>query len=45
MSLKVSKAYSIIRIWTNTRLGEVRVTALDVEGGSFVDDLKKGDLW
>lgn len=25
--------------------GSVRVTALDVEGGTFVDDLNKGDLW
>lgn len=25
--------------------GEVRVTALDTEGGSFIDDLKEGDLW
>ena len=25
--------------------GNVRVTALDVEGGSFVDDVGEGDLW
>jgi len=25
--------------------GEVRVTAIDYEGGNFIDDLKKGDLW
>merc|ERR1712029_573043 len=31
--------------WAYVLEGEVRITALDVEGGSFVDDLKKGDLW
>lgn len=25
--------------------GEVRVTALDTDGASFIDDLKAGDLW
>ena len=25
--------------------GEVRITAIDYEGGNFIDDLKKGDLW
>ncbi|KAG6255194.1 hypothetical protein E4U24_006985 [Claviceps purpurea] len=31
--------------WAFVLEGEVRVTALDYEGGSFMDDLKKGDLW
>lgn len=31
--------------WAYVLDGEVRVTALDYEGGNFVDDLKKGDLW
>ncbi|KAK3363222.1 oxalate decarboxylase [Lasiosphaeria hispida] len=31
--------------WAYVLDGEVRVTALDYEGGSFIDDLKKGDLW
>ncbi|TQS32598.1 hypothetical protein Golomagni_07084, partial [Golovinomyces magnicellulatus] len=31
--------------WAYVIEGEVRVTALDYEGGNFVDDLKKGDLW
>ena len=31
--------------WAYVLEGNVRVTALDVEGGSFVDDLHKGDLW
>ncbi|KAF2263684.1 Bicupin, oxalate decarboxylase/oxidase [Lojkania enalia] len=31
--------------WAYVLEGRVRITALDVEGGSFVDDLKKGDLW
>jgi oxalate decarboxylase family bicupin protein len=25
--------------------GKVRITALDTEGGNFMDDLEKGDLW
>lgn len=25
--------------------GECRITVLDTEGGCFIDDLKKGDLW
>ena len=25
--------------------GKVRVTALDPDGGSFIDDLEEGDLW
>ena len=25
--------------------GRVRITTLDTEGGSFIDDLEKGDLW
>jgi oxalate decarboxylase family bicupin protein len=31
--------------WAYVLDGEVRVTAIDYEGGSFFDDLKKGDLW
>ncbi|KAK4497271.1 hypothetical protein PRZ48_011721 [Zasmidium cellare] len=31
--------------WAYVLEGEVRVTALDTEGGSFIDDLEKGDLW
>ncbi|POR38125.1 Oxalate decarboxylase family bicupin [Tolypocladium paradoxum] len=31
--------------WSYVLDGEVRVTALDYEGGNFIDDLKKGDLW
>ncbi|KAF2734916.1 oxalate decarboxylase oxdD [Polyplosphaeria fusca] len=31
--------------WAYVLEGSVRITALDTEGGSFVDDLKKGDLW
>lgn len=31
--------------WAYVLEGEVRITALDYEGGSFIDDLKKGDLW
>ncbi|KIX08812.1 uncharacterized protein Z518_03469 [Rhinocladiella mackenziei CBS 650.93] len=31
--------------WAYVLEGEVRVTALDTEGGNFIDDLKKGDLW
>jgi oxalate decarboxylase family bicupin protein len=31
--------------WAYVLEGKVRITALDVEGGSFVDDLEKGDLW
>ena len=31
--------------WAYVLEGNVRVTALDVEGGSFIDDLEKGDLW
>ncbi|KAK8931727.1 Oxalate decarboxylase OxdC [Metarhizium anisopliae] len=31
--------------WAYVLEGEVRVTALDYEGGNFMDDLKKGDLW
>ncbi|KIV92959.1 hypothetical protein PV10_04210 [Exophiala mesophila] len=31
--------------WAYVLEGEVRITALDTEGGSFIDDLKKGDLW
>jgi oxalate decarboxylase family bicupin protein len=31
--------------WAYVLDGEVRITAIDYEGGSFIDDLKKGDLW
>lgn len=31
--------------WAYVLEGQVRVTALDTEGGSFMDDLEKGDLW
>ncbi|CZT08669.1 probable oxalate decarboxylase [Rhynchosporium agropyri] len=31
--------------WAYVLDGEVRVTAIDYDGGSFYDDLKKGDLW
>ncbi|KAF2813628.1 oxalate decarboxylase family bicupin [Mytilinidion resinicola] len=31
--------------WAYVLEGNVRITALDPEGGSFVDDLEKGDLW
>lgn len=31
--------------WAYVLDGSVRITALDTEGGSFIDDLEKGDLW
>ena len=31
--------------WAYVLDGTVRVTALDYEGGSFIDDVGKGDLW
>jgi len=31
--------------WAYVLEGRVRVTALDYEGGNFMDDLEKGDLW
>ncbi|EMD00066.1 hypothetical protein BAUCODRAFT_145379 [Baudoinia panamericana UAMH 10762] len=31
--------------WAYVLDGSVRVTALDTEGGSFIDDLQAGDLW
>lgn len=31
--------------WAYVLDGSVRVTALDYEGGNFIDDLEKGDLW
>jgi oxalate decarboxylase family bicupin protein len=31
--------------WAYVLDGSVRVTALDYEGGTFMDDLSKGDLW
>lgn len=31
--------------WAFVLDGQVRVTAIDYEGGNFIDDLKRGDLW
>lgn len=31
--------------WAYVLDGSVRVTALDYEGGNFIEDLEKGDLW
>ena len=31
--------------WAYVLEGEVRITTMDVDGGYFMDDLKKGDLW
>lgn len=31
--------------WAYVLEGNVRITALDQEGGNFVGDLEKGDLW
>lgn len=31
--------------WAYVLDGKVRVTALDYEGGNFIEDLEKGDLW
>ncbi|KAK0737363.1 RmlC-like cupin domain-containing protein [Apiosordaria backusii] len=31
--------------WAYVLSGSVRVTALDYEGGNFIDDLSQGDLW
>ncbi|KAL9108434.1 MAG: hypothetical protein Q9227_006768 [Pyrenula ochraceoflavens] len=31
--------------WAYVLEGNVRITALDTEGGHFIDDLEKGDLW
>ena len=31
--------------WAYVLSGQVRITALDTEGGSFIDDLEEGDLW
>lgn len=31
--------------WAYVLDGNVRITALDTEGGNFIDDLEKGDLW
>ncbi|KAJ5801761.1 uncharacterized protein N7518_003829 [Penicillium psychrosexuale] len=31
--------------WAYVLAGKVRVTALDLEGGTFMDDLEEGDLW
>lgn len=31
--------------WAYVLEGNVRITGIDYEGGNFVDDLEKGDLW
>jgi len=31
--------------WAYVLEGHVRITALDLDGGYFMDDLEKGDLW
>jgi hypothetical protein len=31
--------------WAYVLEGEVHVSTIDVDGGYFIDDLKKGDLW
>ena len=31
--------------WAYVLEGRVRITALDTEGGMYIDDLEKGDLW
>lgn len=31
--------------WAYVLEGRVRITALDLEGGMYIDDLEKGDLW
>ncbi|KAL2834095.1 Bicupin, oxalate decarboxylase/oxidase [Aspergillus pseudoustus] len=31
--------------WAYVLSGRVRVTGIDLEGGSFIDDLEEGDLW
>lgn len=31
--------------WAYILKGSCRMTVLDVEGGSFIDDLEEGDLW
>lgn len=31
--------------WAYVLKGNVRVTALDIDGGNFIDDLEEGDLW
>ncbi|KAL9616696.1 MAG: hypothetical protein Q9160_008449 [Pyrenula sp. 1 TL-2023] len=31
--------------WAYVLEGSVRITAFDTEGGQFIDDLEKGDLW
>lgn len=31
--------------WAYVLAGKVRVTALDLEGATFMDDLEAGDLW
>lgn len=31
--------------WAYVLEGKVRITALDTEGGNFIDDVEKGDLW
>lgn len=31
--------------WAYILDGNVRITAFDKDGGAFIDDLQKGDLW
>jgi oxalate decarboxylase family bicupin protein len=31
--------------WAYMLKGKCRITVLDVEGGSYIDDLEEGDLW
>jgi oxalate decarboxylase/phosphoglucose isomerase-like protein (cupin superfamily) len=31
--------------WAYILKGSCRMTVLDVEGGSYIDDLEEGDLW
>ncbi|MCJ1370446.1 hypothetical protein MMC20_001659 [Loxospora ochrophaea] len=31
--------------WAYMLEGKVRITALDTEGGNFIDEIEKGDLW
>ena len=31
--------------WAYVLEGKVRVTAIDTEGGNYIDEVEKGDLW
>ena len=43
---KMVNAYIIPEAeWAYILEGKVRVTALDTEGGNFIDEVEKGDLW